>query len=176
MKLRCLIAVLIFTQKSMVLFDFKKNDTPDNWKIVNDLVMGGFSNSSIKKNKDGYGLFNGHVSLKNNGGFAMTQYDFETLETKSYSKFVLKVKGDEKTYQFRVKDKREDSHSYIAKFKTSNSWQTIEIPFSNMYPTYRGRLLDMDNYSGNQMEMVAFLIGNKQEEDFNLTIDTITLK
>lgn len=160
----------------MVLFDFKMNDTINNWKIVNDVVMGGFSNSYIEKNKDGYGRFYGHVSLENNGGFAMTQCYFETLETQLFSKFILRIKGDGKTYQFRAKNKREDSHSYIAEFQTSGTWQTIEIPFSTMYPTYRGRRLDMANYSGNQMEMVAFLIGNKKDEDFNLEIDTIILK
>lgn len=160
----------------MVLFDFKMNDIIDNWKIVNDVVMGGLSNSSIEKNKDGYGRFYGHVSLENNGGFAMTQYYFETIETKLYSKFVLRVKGDGKTYQFRVKYKREESHSYISEFKTSNTWLSIKIPFNNMYPVYRGRRLDMSNYSGNQMEMVAFLIGNKKEEGFNLEIDMITFE
>ena len=57
-----------------------------------------------------------------------------------------------------------------------SDWQTIEIPFSSMYPAFRGRRLNTKNYPGEQMEMIAFLIGNKKAESFNLEIDKIELK
>jgi NADH dehydrogenase [ubiquinone] 1 alpha subcomplex assembly factor 1 len=34
----------------------------------------------------------------------------------------------------------------------------------------------MENYPGEQMEMIAFLIGNKKAEPFKLEIDSIVLK
>jgi len=69
-----------------------------------------------------------------------------------------------------------DSHAYIASFNTTGKWQTIEIPFETMYPAYRGRTLNMVNYPGEEMEMIAFLIGNKKAESFKLEIDSIVLK
>ena len=45
-----------------------------------------------------------------------------------------------------------------------------------MYPVFRGRKLTSENYSGQQMEMIAFLIGNKKAEAFKLEIESIELK
>mgnify|MGYP001829061443 CR=1 FL=1 len=176
MKLSSIVLFLILLQNSMVLFDFNKAASTENWKTVNDVVMGGRSNSSISLNKENNGVFSGKVSLENNGGFAMTQYYFETLKTSTFSKFIIEVKGDGKTYQFRVKASSEDSHSYIFNFETDNTWQSIEIPFSEMKPKYRGKSLSIDNFTGNQIEMIAFLIGNKKEEIFKLEIKSIKLK
>ena len=40
------------------------------WTSVNDVVMGGVSDSLMQVSEDGTGVFAGHLSLENNGGFA----------------------------------------------------------------------------------------------------------
>jgi len=160
----------------MTIFDFNSESDITKWRSVDDVVMGGRSNGNFKINDAGNGLFSGKVSLENNGGFSMVQYRFETKIVSNYSKVCIKLKGDGKAYQFRIKKKDEDKHSYIYSFETSKNWETIEISFNSMYPAYRGRKLDIPNYAGEQMEMIAFLIGNKKAEFFNLEIDSIVLK
>lgn len=160
----------------MTLFNFTADSDISNWKIVDDVVMGGRSDGNFKINKEGYGEYTGEISLKNNGGFSSLRYYFEPINTERYSKFVIRVKGDGKPYQFRVKNKRSNRYSYIFEFETTNDWQTIEIPFSQMYASFRGRVLDIPNFNGDEMEEIAFLIGNKKEERFKLLIDTISLK
>jgi len=164
------------TQLTMTLFDFNSESNISNWRTVDDVVMGGLSSGNFKINDDGHGLFFGNVSLENNGGFSMVQYRFSTKEVKSYSKVCIKLKGDGKTYQFRIKKNSTDKHTYVTPFDTSGDWETIEIPFSTLYPAFRGRTLDIPNYPGEQMDMIAFLIGNKKAQSFNLEIDSITLK
>ncbi|MDX1769545.1 MAG: CIA30 family protein, partial [Arenibacter troitsensis] len=44
-----------------------------------------------------------------------------------------------------------------------------------MYPSFRGRKLDMPNFSKNSIEEIVFLIGNKRTENFTLLIDKIAL-
>ncbi len=176
MKLSTLFLTLIILQTTMTIFDFNTKSNITNWQIVNDVVMGGKSNSDFTINKDGFGVFKGKVSLENNGGFAMVQYHFDTKKVNDFTKACITLKGDGKTYQFRIKTHNSDRHSYIASFDTSGEWQTIEIPFNTMQPAFRGRKLDIGNYQGQQMEMIAFLIGNKKEEAFELQIDTIELK
>ncbi|MEN3322608.1 CIA30 family protein [Mariniflexile soesokkakense] len=160
----------------MELFNFNTSSDITNWKTINDVVMGGKSNSLFTLNDAGFGVFSGQVSLENNGGFSMVNYCFDTKNTSMYTKVCLKIKGDGKTYQFRIKSHATDKHSYIALFNTTSNWTTIEIPFSSMYPAFRGKTLDLPNYSGEQMEQIAFLIGNKKEEVFKLEIDSILLK
>ena len=167
---------LIFIFQSMTIFNFSSDTDISNWKILDDVVMGGRSEGDFKVNTKGYGEYTGKVSLENNGGFSSLHYYFASINTDDYSKFVIRIKGDGKSYQFRVKDKRDNRYSYIFAFDTTQDWQTVEIPFSEMYASFRGRRLDIPNFEGDQMEEIAFLIGNKKEETFKLLIDSISLK
>ena len=159
----------------MNLVKFSLESNLSNWRIVDDIVMGGKSNGNFDLSDDGYGLFYGSVSLENNGGFSMVQYKFEPKAVYDYSKISLRLKGDGKTYQFRVKSDTNEKHSFVTPFETSGEWEIIEIPFNALYPAFRGRKLNHSNFAGKNLEMIAFLIGNKTSEFFKLTIDSITL-
>ncbi|WP_298338463.1 CIA30 family protein [uncultured Algibacter sp.] len=176
MKFIILFSFYLITQTPMTLFDFNSKSDISNWRTVDDVVMGGRSNGNFKINDAGYGLFYGEVSLENNGGFSMVQYHFETKKVNTFSKVCIRLKGDGKSYQFRVKTNTSDNHSYVTPFNTSGDWETIEIPFKTLSPAFRGRKLNIPNYDGSQMEMLAFLIGNKKAESFSLEIDSIILK
>ena len=164
------------TMTPVLIFDFNLNSDLSNWKIVNDAVMGGMSESTCYRNSNGKGTFEGTVSLENNGGFCAVKYVFEPMYLKPAKHICIHIKGDGKQYQFRVKINRTDSHSYVFPFQTTTDWQTIEIPFTQLYPAFRGRKLDQPNYDGFKLEEIAFLIGNKIEESFQLLIDRIEVK
>ena len=144
-----------------MIFEFNAESNISKWVILDDIVMGGKSDGNFTLNKKGNGVFSGVISLDNNGGFSSVRYRLDKKCLKKYSKFIIKIKGDGKAYQFRAKKNQYDSHSYIYTFQTTSDWQTIEIPFSEMYPAFRGRILNMKNYQGKQLQEIAFLIGNK---------------
>ncbi|MCX2743095.1 CIA30 family protein [Mangrovivirga sp. M17] len=158
------------------IFDFKKNSDISEWKIVNDDVMGGVSNSQFYLSNSGHGVFKGHVSLENNGGFCSVRHRFDINKINNYSSIVIKVKGEGKRYQLRIKKSQNDSHSYIHYFDTSGNWEIIEIPLNQLIPWYRGNKLNIPDFQGNQIQEIGFLIGNKKEEDFKLLIDNIYIK
>ncbi|GAA4816367.1 CIA30 family protein [Litoribaculum gwangyangense] len=176
MKFNIIFFILINLQAAMTIFNFNSESNLTNWRIVHDVVMGGKSDGNFSLNKVGHGLFKGKVSLENNGGFSMVQYSFDTKNVSDYSKVVLKLKGDGKTYQFRIKSNNNDYYSYVSSFETTGDWEVIEIPFKEFYAAFRGRKLNQENYPGKQMEMVAFLIGNKIAESFELELESIVLK
>lgn len=161
--------------QSAIIFDFNKTSNTNNWNIVDDVVMGGRSSGTFYLDKEGYGVFEGSVSLENNGGFSSLRYRFNKMSTLGYSKVILKLRGDGKTYQFRVKSRSSDYYSYIAFFNTTTEWETIELSLSDMYPAFRGRKLNTSNYDNDSIEEIAFLIGNKKAETFKLEIDSIAL-
>lgn len=171
-----LILLILVFQSSMSIFQFNAESNIDNWRILDDVVMRGRSYGEFKINDEGFGEYSGDVSLENSGGFSSLRYYFDTVDSQDYNTFKLKIKGDGKTYQFRVKDRRNNRYSYIYKFETSGEWQTIEIPFSAMYASFRGYRLDIPSFKGDQMEEIAFLIGNKKAESFKLIIDSISLE
>lgn len=176
MKLFSLFLIFTLFQNVMTVFDFKTTTDISNWNIVDDVVMGGRSNGTFGLSNSGKGLFKGKVSLENNGGFSMVQYRFISQQVNNFSKVSIRLKGDGKSYQFRIKTNNSDDYSYVAPFETSGEWETITISFESMYPAFRGRKLNAKNYPGKQMEMMAFLIGNKKAESFHLEIESIELK
>ncbi|WP_148783862.1 CIA30 family protein [Aquimarina intermedia] len=167
---------LFSSLQSQTIFDFNKKSDIQNWTVVDDVVMGGESSGTFILSADGFGVFKGSISLENNGGFSSVRHRLDKVLVKENIKIVIKLKGDGKTYQFRIKSNAGDYYSYIAPFKTSGEWQEIEILLKDMYPSFRGRKLDQPNFSKAYFEEITFLIGNKKKEQFKLLIDEITLK
>ncbi|MEJ6589369.1 MAG: CIA30 family protein [Crocinitomicaceae bacterium] len=161
---------------SHIIFDFNQKAIIKDWVIVDDGVMGGKSAGSFSLNEQGHGVFEGSVSLENNGGFSSLRYSSERILVQDFTTIALKIKGDGKNYQFRIKSNTGDYYSYITTFSTSGEWQEIQIDLKDMYPSFRGRKLDQANFEKEYIEQVAFLIGNKKEEKFKLLIDKIELK
>ncbi len=168
--------LILTSMNSHIIFDFNQKAIIKDWVIVDDGVMGGKSAGSFSLNEQGHGVFEGSVSLENNGGFSSLRYSSERILVQDFTTIALKIKGDGKNYQFRIKSNTGDYYSYITTFSTSGEWQEIQIDLKDMYPSFRGRKLDQANFEKEYIEQVAFLIGNKKEEKFKLLIDKIELK
>ena len=152
-------------------------DTDINqWYQTNDDVMGGISNSKMSLNNYGNGVFSGKVSTDNNGGFAMTRLPVNISIDNHKSKIVLKLKGDGKKYQYRIKSKNNQRFWYVQSFQTSKKNEEIELPLSEFYASFRGYKLDIGNFNSSTISEVAILIGNKKNEEFKLEIDKITIQ
>lgn len=160
---------------SQPIFDFNHNTNANDWKIVDDVVMGGRSNGKFTIDSEGNGVFAGVVSLENNGGFSSVRYQFNKIATTKNSQVSIRLKGDGKQYQFRIKDNRNAYYSYITSFKTTGEWENIVIHLKDLYPSFRGRTLDAPNYAADSFEEIVFLIGNKKNEPFKLILDRIDL-
>ncbi len=158
------------------IYAFTAQSKVNEWRIVNDDVMGGISESSIACTAAGHGLFSGHVSMENNGGFTSIQLNTRIQLAKEQKYIVLRIKGDGKAYEFRMKSEISQYESYVHSFATSGEWQTIKLPISEFYPQFRGRRLNSPNFNFITIQQVSFLIANKQEEDFKLWIDRIDIE
>jgi NADH dehydrogenase [ubiquinone] 1 alpha subcomplex assembly factor 1 len=176
MNLFLFFTILFTSMQVQVIFDFNKKSDLQDWIIVNDVVMGGRSSSTFKLDEDGLGVFEGNISLENNGGFSSLRYRFLKRTIKGATQVKITLRGDGKKYQFRVKSNAGDYYSYIVPFLTSGEWQEIVIPLGDMYPSFRGRRLNQPNFSNDSIEELTFLIGNKKSERFKLLIDKIVLE
>ncbi len=161
---------------SQLIFDFHSESDTSEWFVLNDGVMGGVSKSSLRIDENGHGVFSGEVSTVNNGGFASVRYrpDFHGLS--EAANFSLRIKGDGRSYQLRVKKDGKDDVSFVQSFTTSGSWETIHIALNELYPSYRGRHLDQPNYDGTSLGEIGFLIANGRDERFQLCIDSISIQ
>lgn len=167
--------ILILSMNTTTLFDFNKDSIVRDWRVVDDVVMGGRSTGAFFINENGHGVFEGTVSLENNGGFSSIRHSSSYRIPVNQRKISIRLKGDGRSYQFRLKHDRNSWESYIYNFKTTGNWQVVEIPLNEMYPSFRGRKLNKENFNFNTIAEMGFLIGNKQNENFRLEIDKLEL-
>lgn len=156
--------------------DFNSIDASGEWRIINDGVMGGVSQSSFEINADGTATFKGNVSPENNGGFASVRTAIEDMDLDNYSGAIVRIKGDGKTYSLRFRTNQTfDGISYQAKFKTEpGTWREYKIPFEDFTPVWRGRFVpNQPQLTSGEIKQVGLLIADEQYGDFELNIDWI---
>jgi monofunctional biosynthetic peptidoglycan transglycosylase len=140
------------------------------WLVISDDVMGGKSWGETVPGADGM-VFQGELSLENNGGFSSTRRML--VESPVWAEGVrLYLKGDGRQYQVRLRhDRNIDGVSWRAMFDTSGEWQSIELPFSEFQPVYRGRLISGAGPADpSEISQVGFLVADKRAGAFRLEV------
>jgi len=170
-----LTVMILIMNGETVMFNFNSPTTSGEWTAVNDVVMGGVSNSQFEINEDSTAKFSGTVSPDNNGGFASVRAAIEN-EFKDYNVVIIRVKGDGNVYSLRFRTNNNfDGYSYQAKFKTElGEWKEYKIPLSDFKPTFRGKILsDKPKLESKNIKQIGILIADKQFGNFELIIDWI---
>ena len=148
-----------------------------NWNIVNDSVMGGRSQATLKLINNTYANFKGYLSLQNNGGFSSIRayYPPDLTNVKS---IVLKVRGDGRKYNFRIRGDTGNWASYTHSFDTvEGEWNEIELKIDDFYPVYRGYTLkNMPLLSEVIIKEIGIMLSDKIEGSFSIEIDWIMAK
>jgi uncharacterized protein YbjT (DUF2867 family) len=133
-------------QKKRLLFDFANpsQDVKQIWGAVDDVVMGGVSESSIRLIPDA-ALFSGNVSTANSGGFVSvrTRNFDRPIDLSAYDGIELRVKGDGNRYKFITRSEEKwDGVGYCYSFDTVyNISTTVRIPFADLIPVFRAKTL-----------------------------------
>jgi len=151
--------------------------TENQWRIVNDGVMGGLSSSKAVI-KDDKIIFSGNVSLENNGGFASLRSPVKDYNFENFSGIEIKIKGDGKRYSISMKETTYfNGYFYTSSFETKkDEWIVAQIPFNQFKLYYLGKDINsskkipLDN-----IKEISLLIGDKQEGEFKAEIDYIML-
>ena len=159
-----------------MLIDFTDAQESQRWIAINDDVMGGLSQSRIELSPAATALFNGQLALENNGGFASIRRRSDNYNLNGCNGVILKVKGDGRTYQFRVKtDERYDGIAYRTLFATDNhDWQTLTLPFDRFSASFRGKPVPgAPVLHPEQIRQIGFLLADKQPGSFCLEIACI---
>lgn len=156
-----------------LLFDFTKPSTElkNTWGAVDDVVMGGVSQSQIQLLEE-TALFAGNVSTANSGGFASvrTKNFAPPFNLSGYEGVELRLKGDGKRYKFLLRTETQwDGVAYSYSFNTeANTWIDVRIPFAQMIAVFRAKTLK-DSPQIDQSKVCSFqLMLSKFEYDGEL--------
>ncbi len=126
------------------VFDFSEsNEMLAAWGTLDDVVMGGVSQSGLSLDGQGQAVFAGNVSVENSGGFASVRTkNFEPpFNFLGWEGLRLRLKGDGQRYKFILRNSDGwDSPAYIYGFDTErDGWLSVDVPFSEMVPTFRAK-------------------------------------
>lgn len=148
---------------------------PGRWTVVNDGVMGGRSTGGVERTDRGTLRFHGNVSLENNGGFASTRSELHPRDLSAFHGIALRVRGDGRRYQLRLRMSPRDRVAYKAEFETEpGAWTEARIPFADFRPTFRGRRPpDAPPLDPGTIGQIGFLIADDREGPFELEVDRI---
>lgn len=151
--------------------DFSNPNTlRDSW-IVNDGVMGGVSQSSLRQDVDGM-FFEGVVSLENNGGFASMRSSVRFPQKTQLIE--LLAKGDGKRYKLVLRTELAPRVTYVADFIALPTWQTYRFNLSQFKSTFRGRDVNAPTLSFSDVIDFGILISNNQAGSFAIQLKTLT--
>ena len=169
------IALTSNASDTIPLLDTNGKTSKIKWNIVNDTVMGGRSSSRWSKNSSALS-FEGFLSLENNGGFASVRHDLDNINLSSTDGIFIKVKGDGRKYQFRIRSQASRWANYSQEFKTKKDIvQSFFLPYKDFKPSWRGRSVrNVPTLTGKDVRGIGFLLGDKVQGKFKLEILNIS--
>ncbi len=155
-------------------FDFGTGKAGNEWRVINDGVMGGLSKGQLNFTSNAL-TFKGRVSLENNGGFTSLKSPFSSYDFSKKTKFTIRYKL---TGQ-KVAVTLEDSYRFympnykLTLEKTSGTWKTLEVNMTQ-FKVYRmgepmGGHVTKDILG--QIKRVGFISGEKRAGQFELEVD-----
>ena len=181
MKILIISALMSFliTGSGELSFDFGEGKAGKDWRIVNDGVMGGLSNSAAGMTENSV-RFKGHVSLDNNGGFAAFRGPYGQVEMEGMSTMEIRYRstGQGTSLQLSIAQQY-----WIPNFKyfletTDNEWKTVKVDLTEFKQYQMGRLtgksLGPEDLS--EIKRVGFITANKKEGDFEIEIDYLRFR
>lgn len=146
---------------------------PADWRVINDTVMGGVSESRFVETEDG-AAFTGTVSLENGGGFASVRAPEGSYDLSGARGVRLRVRGDGKRYKLTFYTEPGGRISYRVPFEAPQTWTDLVLPFDDLVPYRRGRVVpDAPDFAPGAVRTLGFLIGDKQAGPFRLEVREI---
>lgn len=135
------------------------------WGALDDVVMGGVSDSFARASASGELVFGGQVRTENSGGFcSIRTVNFErALDLSEFTGLRLRVRGDGKRYKLIVRcEDRWDGVAQCFSFSTNKEgWTVVEAPFDEFRAVFRaktveGKKLDAGNVVAFQLMLSKF--------------------
>lgn len=163
-----------------VIFDFSQPDAVAGWRAVDDVVMGGRSQSRMTftdalPEPVGVAVFTGTVSLEQGGGFASVRVDQLDLDLSAYDGLRLRVLGDGKRYGLTLRSAGGMGVRFQAEFDApEGDWTAITLPFEAFVPKVFGMRMPLARgLKRDRITTLGLIISGKQSGPFALHVASI---
>ena len=154
------------------LLDFSRAEVAQAFRVINDDVMGGVSVSQLSW-RGGAMLFEGKVSLENNGGFASFRGPIRFPA--GSTALLLTVRGDGQRYKLTLKlDDDTGTSQYQAAFVAPREWQTLAFEPADFSASFRGRAVAAPAVRFVDVRYFGLLISDRQPGAFRVEVKSVT--
>lgn len=145
------------------------------WYSVNDNVMGGRSLGSFRVVNQSLNFF-GSINT-NGGGFASIRHELKSNLFNESDRIRLSIQSDGRPYSVNIRDKASSTariaHRSSIKTAASKEFQTVEVLFSDLVPTFRGRIVKADQFNPNEALSISLMLSDVVDGPFALNIQWI---
>ena len=144
-----------------------------SWRVVNDTVMGGRSRSQGREGAQGELIFEGQLSLENNGGFTSIRSSEIAHLDERVTHIRLRVRGDGRRYRLLLRSTQTSRGvSYQHPFQTrADEWVSVELPLAAFQARWRGRSIsDAPALRATEIRSVGFLLADRRAGPFRLSL------
>ena len=158
---------------SQVLVDFSRPEVSREFRVINDGVMGGVSTSWLGVRAEVM-VFEGVVSLENNGGFASFR---GPVRSSAWSAaLLLTVRGDGQRYKLTLKlDDNSGTVQYQAAFVAPHEWQTLRFVAADFVASFRGRPIAAPTVRFADVRYLGLVISDKQSGAFKVELKEVLM-
>jgi len=157
------------------LYDFGPEDA-SRWTTTHDTVMGGQSRGEVSKTDSGTLLFEGYVSLENNGGFTSFSSRDRQLPFAGTDGIEMSFKGDGRTYilSFDREGVGLFGGGYWQRFETKKGeWMTIRLPWTKFEAVSFGRNMpNLPKLTAETARGLTVYLYDKKDGDFRIEFDS----
>lgn len=143
-----------------------------DWSPIDDVVMGGVSRSRLRFDPEGHAVFEGEVSLANNGGFASVRAAPGDYAAPGAQAYLLLARGDGKRYKLNLRtDNGFDGVNYQAQFvPPAGQWADVRVPVAGFRPSFRGREVAAPPLDPGRVRQLGLMISGRQAGPFSLAL------
>lgn len=173
-----LTSALVADTNRQILLNFEDSKSIQNWRTINDSVMGGRSVGRYRLTDNKMLEFYGRLSLENNGGFASIRLPSGDLDLKKGDVLVMRLRGDGRTYNMNLyAQKNLGGISFRQSFNTlPNKLIEVKLPVDKFVATWRGRSFPKQKLTPEDVTGLGFLLGDKKAGKFNLQLESISVQ
>jgi NADH dehydrogenase [ubiquinone] 1 alpha subcomplex assembly factor 1 len=173
-----ILSVLSFTVTSQTVYDFGKKDN-SRWLTVHDSVMGGISNGKVSRTGNDSLLFQGNLSLENNGGFASFRNAKRSLNLPASDGIEIKVLGDGRTYicSFEREGINLFGGGYWQEFETRDgAWTVVRLPWDKFEPhSFGKKMKGQPKLTAKSAQSIGVYLYDMQAGPFRVEFDSFSV-
>ena len=159
-------------------FDFGNGKNGQEWRVVNDGVMGGLSRGKVEFTENSF-IFSGSVSLENNGGFTSFRSPYGRYDLSEYDKVEIKYRseGMDCALSFDQNSRFWRPNHKMPIPATDNIWMTLTTNLYELSEYQMGRMTgaQMSENDARQTNRLGLITDSKKQGSFSLEIDYIKL-